>query len=591
MFKSITCQLKNWKSWDEKRFFLSFGVVPVSILMPMLIALIPKFIIDLVEFDCTVDRIIIIISMISIVLVFVNWIEPYLREITNASSDFIRDKYRILALEKLLKTNYANLENYKWRTLFESATEFYYSKEKQPCSSRFLSVFINIIISALGITTYIFVFADLSFLLIVLVVLTTVLEGWLSYISVVKHIGCEKDTISLNMQLKYLYRLSASLKHGKDIRIFNLKQLFNKKIFHNMFEYKNILKNYIKLEYSLSFFRLVLSAFRELVVYIVLIYLVSNEEKSLSDFVFYFGIMQGFSKWIDDVTGLVVELKKICAKFNLYQEIINSDETLTEQFYLTQKVNEIVFKNVWYSYSDDENYVVKDLNFTIQEGENIAIVGENGAGKSTLIKLLCGLYKPQKGEIYINGVNINSVELSKLQELFSPVFQDYNLLPMTIAQNISLVFDNADTDKIDWIVKKVGLEKVINKLPNGINAHLGKEICKDGVELSGGEIQKLLLARAVYKDAPIVILDEPTASLDAIAERELYLEYNSLMGNKTTFFVSHRLASAKFCDKIIFLENGKIKEIGTHSDLVKLKGEYWKMFSAQSKFYNIEEII
>jgi ATP-binding cassette subfamily B protein len=221
-------------------------------------------------------------------------------------------------------------------------------------------------------------------------------------------------------------------------------------------------------------------------------------------------------------------------------------------------------------------------------GEKIAVVGKNGAGKTTLIKLLCGLYSPSSGKILINGTNTAAVSKSSCFDLFATIFQDYYFLPMTIQQNITAGTEY-DRKRLFDAFEKAGIADKINSLPDREHSLMCKEVYKNAVDFSGGEKQKLLLAKAIYKNAPILILDEPTAALDPIAENELYLKYNELTRGKLSFFISHRLSSTRFCDRILFVSNGEIIEEGSHAELMAKKGAYYRMYQVQSYYYKERE--
>jgi len=270
----------------------------------------------------------------------------------------------------------------------------------------------------------------------------------------------------------------------------------------------------------------------------------------------------------------------------LFREFIefkhnNNEDKLPKKF---NNITSIEFNNVSFKYQSAEDSIIENMSFTINEAENIAIVGENGAGKTTIVKLLCGLYNPSEGEILINNTKSTDICQKDYFELFSPVFQDYTFLPMTIAENIAASCDY-DKSKLYSAFKKAGIKEKIENLQHKEKTFMIKDIYKDAVDFSGGEKQKLLLAKAIYKDAPVIILDEPTAALDPIAENELYLKYNELMKGKISFFISHRLSSTRFCDRIFFISNGKIVESGTHEELMKLKGKYYRMYQLQSYYY------
>ena len=247
---------------------------------------------------------------------------------------------------------------------------------------------------------------------------------------------------------------------------------------------------------------------------------------------------------------------------------------------------EIEFKNVSYTYYKAEVPTIKNLSFTLHKGERLALVGLNGAGKTTLIKLMCGLYDPTEGEILLNGKPVDSYNREEYFTLFSAVFQDNMELPASIAENISgRLNEETDKDKLTDCLKKSGLFEKVENLPQKECTHLDRSLYDDAIELSGGQKQKIALAKALYKNAPILLLDEPTAALDPIAEQEMYLQYADFSKAKASVFISHRLASTRFCDRIILLDKGEIAEEGTHAELMSKGGQYAKLFELQSSYY------
>ena len=247
---------------------------------------------------------------------------------------------------------------------------------------------------------------------------------------------------------------------------------------------------------------------------------------------------------------------------------------------------EFEFKNVSFKYPRAEKYALKNLNLKLKAGERLAVVGLNGAGKSTFIKLLLRLYEPTEGQILLNGVDISTYNLESYFNVFAPVFQDINLFALTFAENVSMEsHDQTNLSLVEEYTKNSGLEEKLNNLPNGLNTQMLKIIYDDGIDMSGGEKQKLALARALYKNSPVVVLDEPTSALDAIAESKLYQEFDKLIGGKTAVYISHRLSSTQFCNNVAMFMEGKMIEYGTHDSLMAQGGEYAKMFKIQSQYY------
>jgi len=249
---------------------------------------------------------------------------------------------------------------------------------------------------------------------------------------------------------------------------------------------------------------------------------------------------------------------------------------------------EIVFDNVTFRYPGTDVDIYKDFSFTIKKGERLAIVGVNGAGKSTLVKLICGLYEPNEGHIYVNGIDIRDWKKKNLYDLYSTVFQDFNILAFTLRENVTCNSSEQDDARVTEALERVGLGKKLNSLSKGLDQMMLKVIDEEGTDFSGGERQKLAIARALYKNSPMVIMDEPTAALDALAEAEIYENFSELVEGKTAIYISHRLASTIFCDKIALFDKDGVKEYGTHEELMAKKGMYYDMFVVQGKYYQEE---
>ncbi|WP_281628194.1 ABC transporter ATP-binding protein, partial [Traorella massiliensis] len=247
---------------------------------------------------------------------------------------------------------------------------------------------------------------------------------------------------------------------------------------------------------------------------------------------------------------------------------------------------EIEFKNVSFRYPNTERYILKDFNFKIHAKEKLAIVGTNGAGKTTIVKLICGLFEPESGEILINGISMKEFCKQEYYKMFSAVFQDFEIYAGTILENvIGNDIDESSKKRGKMCLNRVGLKEKIESLPSGYDTPLVKSIDPEGVDLSGGQKQKIAIARALYKNGNVVILDEPTSALDALAEADIYQSFDDLVSNKTAIYISHRLSSTKFCDKIAFFDENGLQEYGTHEELMALKKGYYHMFEVQGQYY------
>lgn len=391
-------------------------------------------------------------------------------------------------------------------------------------------------------------------------------------------------------EIRYYNKTAGDFKSGKEIRLFNLKDMI-------LNAYKNVINK--RKSFSLSGVR---KTFRKSLLSVLILILAQgifaytlilnfkNGSVDTGSFLMYLTLMLQFvllaDRAIEDYEFFVVN-QTIYVE-NLYDLLetdkLNSDHGTRDR--LSGAVD-IEFKNVTFAYPNTDKKVLDNLSFKIAKNETIALVGNNGEGKSTIINLLVRLYRPDEGEILLNGVNINEFKEEELYKMFACIFQQVNIYPYTLGNNISM-HETYDLERAKRAIEDVGLKERIEEEKNAYERNMSHEVAKDALELSGGQEQKLAISRAVYKDSPILILDEPTANLDALAEHEIYSKLNDLREDRTSIYISHRLSSTKFCDRIILLKGGKIFEEGTHDDLMKKKGEYYEMFTIQGKYYTKE---
>ena len=305
----------------------------------------------------------------------------------------------------------------------------------------------------------------------------------------------------------------------------------------------------------------------------------------------YVSAVATFSGSMKDILSSIIDIKVYGIYFSQLDKYVNIPETLrdNEKKALPQRIGyTISFKNVSFRYPGQNTYALKNISITISENEKLSIVGENGAGKTTFIKLLCRLYDPTEGAIYFNGVNIKEIDYDQYIAMFSAVFQDFKLFALSLAENV--IFDNdSEREKALILLQQVGLGDKIASLPKGIDTSISKEFDTNGFEPSGGEAQKIAIARALSKNAKIVILDEPLASLDPKAEQDIYRQFNELVKGKTAVYITHRMSASRFCDKVAVFSRGELAEYGSHDSLMAKNGLYSALYHAQAQYYTVSK--
>ena len=490
--------------------------------------------------------------------------------------------------EKMAQTSYENLLDTAFLQRKERASSAC-DDNQSPAESIWLT-WTNILANLLGFAVYLALLSSLSPLLILAVIATTAAGYFVS--RKVNQFGYlhREEEAAYTAEMRYVKRTVTSRAFAKDIRIFGLKPWLME-VWQKSFQlYESFLRRREKHYFLTNLADFLLSLLRNGISYAYLLHLTLTEGLSASTFLLYFTAASGFTQWITGILEQFTMLSKASLEISVVREFLEWPEgfQLTGGDPIPDAVNgtyELQLEHVTYRYPGAAEDTIHDLSLTLHRGEKVALVGLNGAGKTTLVKLLCGFLDPTQGTVRLNGVDIRKLNRQAYYKLFSAVFQEFSLLEATVAENVAQQVEGIDEEKVWQCLEKAGLSDAVRALPQGLQTHLGRSIYDDGTELSGGQTQRLMLSRALYRDGAVLVLDEPTAALDPITESEIYLKYSEMTQGKTSLFISHRLASTRFCDRIILLENGSIAEEGSHEALLQRGGSYAKLFSVQRRYY------
>lgn len=408
-----------------------------------------------------------------------------------------------------------------------------------------------------------------------------------------KNYQIHRASLPVDNKWRYIINLATELKYAKEIRLFGLKDFVLRKGDENRKEYFSFFDNINKNEKKGLLITTAISIFQEVVILIMLVYLFVFKQLSIGNFTVLMNVTRQFSDSFRSFFDSFLNLYTINNYLNDFFEFLNRNNQLRGnsnniKIEVNDPPGKFELKDVSFHYPNNPRLILKNINLTIEPGECLVIVGENGAGKTTLIKLLMRLYDVTSGSINYNGVNIKDYDYDSYMNILSTVFQDYKIFSTSIYENITFEEFDENEHYVNSLLKQNQLLEKVKSLPNEENTILTRRFDDDGVELSGGQTQKIAFCRAMYKKSPILILDEPSASLSPIAENEMYVQFSKVIKNKTTIFISHRLSSSTISDKICVLDEGSIVEYGTHSELMKINGIYKNMYELQSQYYRDE---
>ncbi len=541
-----------------------------------------------IESRAMLSELLLKIATFTLALFLLNSLLGYLNANSTTANNNVFTALTLKMRQKDLTTSYANFDNLDYVNEKRHASEGF---RRNGGIRDFWVSLSGLLKDILGFIIYLLLLVAFDPILMIIVVLTTLigaaieryLRGW--------YLRHREEVQVLHGRLYYTRKRAEDANFAKDFRLYGMENWIQSIFATTLLQLEIFDKKYSRVLFFGSLSNFVVTLIRNGAAYWFCIVLTLEQNLPTSQFLLYFTAITGFSAWISGIMEHALTLHSVGINISVTREYLDFDEPFNLSGGLPlepqKKQYELSLKSVSFRYAGAEKDTIKNLDLTIKRGEKIAVVGLNGAGKTTLIKLLCGLYDPTEGTVLLDGKDIKDYNRRDYYRHFATVFQQFSILKPSIKQNIIQAYSKDDA-RIAECVDKAGLTEVIAALPNGIETHLGRTVFEDGIDLSGGQLQRLMLARALYKNAPILFLDEPTAALDPLAEQDMYERYYELSKDSTSVFISHRLASTRFCDRILYMENGELVEEGTHEELLNQGGKYADLFNLQSKYYQKE---
>lgn len=592
----------KYNLWQNTGFMLrtsrkyAKSVFPLCIVLALLSAgksvaelLIAPAILNKIELSASLGSVVFTIAAFALVLMLLSGLRSYVDTNALFGRIAVRSQGIYLSISrKYAKTSYPNLLNTDFLALGEKASAA--CSANSEASEAIWTTLTDLMTSCIGFIVYLALLTNLNLWLAALVAATTAVSYFAS-----KRINewgylHRSEELELTKKIEYANKTATSREFAKDIRMFGLRGWLEDLWGSTMRLYSAFCAKRERKYIWANIIDIVLTFLRNGIAYAFLIGITVKNGLPASQFLLYFAALSGFAQWVVEILDKLSVMHKQSLDISTIREFLDWDEPFDlnggERIaFEPNKQYEIRLDDVSFRYPKADKDTLSHINLTVHPGEKLAIVGLNGAGKTTLVKLVCGFLDPTEGRILLNGEDIRKFNRNDYYALFSAVFQEFSVLDVTVKENVAQCVDGIDETRVWQCIDKAGLTEKIQSLPKGIETHLGRRVFKDGVEFSGGQTQRLMLARALYKNAPILVLDEPTAALDPIAENDIYQKYNDMTHGRTSFFISHRLASTRFCDRIIFVDGGKIAEEGTHDELLKNGGGYAYLFEVQSKYY------
>ena len=577
-----------WTSGEKKVIVLSLLSAVLAVALNLINLYVSPVILSVVERHAPVSELILAILVFVLALMLVSAASSYVNTNTLYGRISVRCELIALLNKKAATTSYPNLFDDKFKKLEMKSQESIDSN--QAATEAVWTTLTELAQNIIGFVIYVLLLSSVQPLLILVVLATTVISYFMGNRLNEWGYRHREEEAEYQKQMDYLSGRARDLTAAKDIRIFGLRPWIEE-LYDKARQAYTAFQNKAQGVYIWARIAdLVLTFLRNAIAYAYLIGLVIGSGLGVAEFLLYFSAVGGFTAWVSGILGGFNTLHKQSLDISTVRECLEYDEPfkLEGGEHIEAEADrkyEIRLENVSFRYPGADADTLSNINLTLHPGEKLAVVGLNGAGKTTLIKLICGFLDPTEGRVLLDGKDIRDFNRADYYTMFSAVFQNFSLLAGTIATNVAQDCVGIDMERVKECVDKAGLRKKVESLKDGYETYLNREVYEDAMLLSGGETQRLMLARALYKNAPFIILDEPTAALDPIAESEMYRKYNEMTSGRSSVYISHRLASTRFCDRIIMIDNGGIGEEGTHEELLKKGGKYAELYEVQSKYY------
>lgn len=557
----------------------------LNTLSSILILIFPQILLDIVFVQNNFSKASTYLLFFVISITICGFINSYLSSKVIVEKMITYKHFQIQIVEKNLKISFENLENSDFLNLKNKAEQFL-NPDGQGFGSIVENVF-DLFSKIIFLFTTFTIIVTLSPLLIFLLILFIVLDVFINSISYKKNTKLNLEKSVHERRSKYFIDIFNNSDFIKEIKIFDLKDWLINKFTDQI----NLVQGYYEKislnQFKYSIFSLIISIFQTLISYGYIIFYAVNGIITVGMFSLYLNSISSFTNTLNYIISSITRLSLYTDYFKSFKEFINYEEQKDVDVFDIKKINDfnIEFKNVYFKYKGTKNYALKNLSVKIHSNQIISIVGENSAGKSTFIKLLLRIYSPTKGEILINNKPIENIELKDYWNFISGVFQDYKIFSLPINENIELKDYTNNSSELLEIYNILGINDIIDKLPKKDSTPVYKDFDSDGFVPSGGISQKIAIGRVLAKKSKIIILDEASSSLDALAEYEFTKNLLQYTKNRTCLFISHRLSICKECDRVLFFNNGEIVEDGTHDQLLENRGYYFKLYQLQSKSY------